>query len=308
MSRKLIYLALMISAPGFTGAMAASPQPLSKYGQIQNVDNYSSNPFWDRNGPYNQKFPTPVYVQGTDLNAADCQSIVASLVAAQCAAQNNCAGKRLSDIRPAIMLQLSRMPGHNYASACAGYIDTAFDNYMAQYSYVTPSAGTAFPSPTVANPNANAQPYKPANPYAVQLPAAPGDPWAANMIERASEMKQLQAQNGATAPKIGAAQFESTAADLSFTERMENLQAGYEPFKDKKVYTPLKIESDEDYAQRKQRLEALKAQNNTEQNNQTNPDKNPPANNGGNDNQPPSNNNSDRQKLVDAIMRAFKGN
>ena len=29
--------------------------PFSKYGQIQNVQNYSSNPFWDPSSPYNQR-------------------------------------------------------------------------------------------------------------------------------------------------------------------------------------------------------------------------------------------------------------
>ena len=87
-----------------------SPGLLSNYGQIQNVQSYSSNPFNHPDSPYNQRMPVPVYVQGTELTAADCKPVVAGLVAQQCAMMNNCAGKRVSDIRPAIMVQLSNIP------------------------------------------------------------------------------------------------------------------------------------------------------------------------------------------------------
>ncbi len=278
---------------------AAQPvSPFSSYGQIQNVQNYSSNPFWDPNGPYNQKFPSPVYAQGTDLNTGECQSVVAALIAAHCASHNNCTGLRLADVRPTIMVQLSRMPGHNYASSCAGYIDAAFDAYVSQNSYVAPSAGAMFPTGTVPNPNANAEPYKMKNPYAMQLPSAPGDPWAQNMVNRVVEMKQLQAQNGANTPKIGATGFESTAADLTFAERMENAKAGYEPFKDKTMYHKLTIESDKEAAQRRQITNANGNGGGKANNTNTNT-------NNTNKNQKPL---SDRQRIVDTIMNAFKGN
>ncbi len=258
--RVYFYHIALITAFCGSVALADGPmiiQPMSKYGQIQNAPNYSSNPFWDKNGPYNQTMPTPVYAMGTDLNAADCQSVVASLVAVQCISRNNCVGAKLSDIRPAIMVQLSRMPGHNYATSCGGFIDTAFDNYVAQYGYVTPS-GAGFPTGTVSNPNANAQPYKPVNPYERKLPTAPGDPWAADMAERATQMKQMQAQT-TPSPSVSAAVFPTTASDLSFAERMDIAQAGYAPFKDKSAYAQITVESDEKAAQRN-RFQAPAAQ------------------------------------------------
>ena len=78
--------------------------------------------------------PTPVYATGTDIETADCQQVVAQLIASVCSMANNCATHTLSDIRPTLMLQLSRMPGGNYATACAGYIDTAFDTYKNTYN------------------------------------------------------------------------------------------------------------------------------------------------------------------------------
>lgn len=242
---------------------SGQPTVMSKYGQIQNVQNYSSNPFWSPDAPYNQRMPTPVYVQGADLTAGECMSVVNSLIAAQCASRNNCLDSRISDIRPAIMLQLSRMPGHNYASSCGGYIDNAFDEYVAQYRVTTPSYGAAFPTGTVANPNINQPTYKMENPYQPRLPGAPWDPWGQEMKDRVVEMKTLQAQNGGTSDnKLAAAAFPTTIADVSFTERMENKAAGYEPYANASAYQQLNIESDEKYwAREQQRMETLKQTN-----------------------------------------------
>ena len=52
----------------------------SDYGQIQNVQNYSTNPFWSPGSPYNQRVPQPVYVQGTDLKSGECVQILGPLV------------------------------------------------------------------------------------------------------------------------------------------------------------------------------------------------------------------------------------
>ena len=38
-----------------TTSVTATTTLFSKYGQIQNVQNYSSNPFWDPSSPYNQR-------------------------------------------------------------------------------------------------------------------------------------------------------------------------------------------------------------------------------------------------------------
>ncbi|MDE6477784.1 MAG: hypothetical protein K2L94_00880, partial [Alphaproteobacteria bacterium] len=231
-----------------TSFPSGTPTVMSKYGQIQNVQNYSSNPFWSPDAPYNQRMPVPVYVQGADLNAGDCMTVVNSLIASQCASRNHCLNTQLSDVRPAIMLQLSRMPGHNYASSCAGYIDTLFADYVAQYRVTTPSGGAAFPTGTIANPNINQPTYQMANPYQPRVPGSPGDPWGQGIIDRATEMKRLQAQNGSgTSNQLAAAAFPTTIADVSFTDRMENKAAGYEPYKDASAYQALNIESDETY-------------------------------------------------------------
>ncbi|MDE6570604.1 MAG: hypothetical protein K2L95_00065 [Alphaproteobacteria bacterium] len=246
-----------------TSFPSGTPTVMSKYGQIQNVQNYSSNPFWSPDAPYNQRMPVPVYVQGADLNAGDCMTVVNSLIASQCASRNHCLNTQLSDVRPAIMLQLSRMPGHNYASSCAGYIDTLFADYVAQYRVTTPSGGAAFPTGTIANPNINQPTYQMANPYQPRVPGSPGDPWGQGIIDRATEMKRLQAQNGSgTSNQLAAAAFPTTIADVSFTERMENKAAGYEPYKDASAYQALNIESDETYwAREQQKMEFLKQTN-----------------------------------------------
>ena len=46
--------------------------------------------------------------------------------------------------------------------------------------------------------------------------------------------------------------FPNTYADLSFTERLDNSQQGYEPFKDAKAYNSINIEDEEKYWTRKQ--------------------------------------------------------
>lgn len=221
---------------------------VSKYGLIQNVQNYSSNPFWDPSGPYNQRMPQPVYANGADLNTGDCQRAVASLVASFCASNNNCIGMNISDIRPTVMTQLSKLPGHNYASACAGFIDTEFTSYKSKYSTAAPTSGyTTFPSATQANPNA-----QPTSEFKIENPYAPKPTqWMLEMLERKNELDELQSQNGAGNNKLAHADFPTTAADYSFAERMNNLTQGYAPFKDASAYQKINIESAEDYMTRR---------------------------------------------------------
>ncbi len=223
---------------------------LSQYGQIQNVQNYSSNPFWSPGSQYNQRImPSPVYVTGPAVSTSDCQTIVANLVAAQCAAQNNCNGMRVADIRPAVMLELSRLPGHNFASSCAGYIDEAFNTYVNQYANAVQP--TAFPTATAPAQQQNNE-FKINNPFAPRIPD-----WAGDMKERKTELEQLQSQNGAGAEHIAKADFPTTINDVSFTDRMENLAAGYAPYKDAKAYLSLDVESEKDAIARQ--LETLEA-------------------------------------------------
>ena len=109
----------------------AASSLFSNYGQIQNVQNYSTNPFWTpNNASYHRSFPRPVYAQGTDLDTAECTNAVQSLIAVQCMARDNCKNTPLSEIRPAIMVQLSSLPNHNYVTACSGYIDGIYEKYV----------------------------------------------------------------------------------------------------------------------------------------------------------------------------------
>lgn len=169
----------------------AAPSLFSNYGQIQNVQNYSTNPFWTPNSPYNQKLPQPVYVQGADLNAEDCINIVQPLIYVQCTARNNCQDTKLSDIRPTIMVQLSNLPGNNYVSACAGFIDGIFESYIAQNAN-TVTKQVAFPTETVPNQNIYSGNNLIQNPYKQQTPK-----WQQEIDQRAQELEELQAQNAA---------------------------------------------------------------------------------------------------------------
>ncbi len=213
--------------------------PLSKYGQIQNVQSYSSNPFYNSNSPYNQRFPKPIYAQGTELNAGECRTVADDLVAQQCAQRNNCMGLSYSDVRPAIIIQMSSMSGHNYVTACSGYIQSAFEDYMKNNS----TAGTGFPTDF---PVADVPTEKPSSELVLNNPYALKDPdWQTNRNARQKEMRDLQRENGSDDVALEATKFPTTYADLSFTQRMENDKAGYEPWKDSSAYKPIKIESDE---------------------------------------------------------------
>lgn len=164
---------------------------------------------------------------------------------------------QVADVRPAIMLELSRMPGHNYASSCAGYIDTAFDTYVKQYANVVQPS--AFPAATGAANIQQQNEFKINNPYAPKVPD-----WANDVKERAIELQQLQSQNGTGTEHIAKAAFPTTINDVSFADRMENLAAGYAPYKDAKAYNGIKVESEEkamtrrlQMAQARQQLDKL---------------------------------------------------
>ncbi len=225
-------------------------RPISQYGLIQNVQDYSSNPFWTKNSPYNQKFPQPVYVTGPELTSSDCQATVGALISSYCSLNNNCVGMMLSDVRPVVMLQLSRMPGHNYATSCAGYIDSEFDSYLATYSIAVPNGMVSFPGATVANPEYNAPEFEIQNPYERRDGTWNGEEWQRERKDRIQELKDLQAANGAGNEKIVKTEYPTTFADLSFTERMDALQSGYEPFKDASAYRGMTIESEDEYWQK----------------------------------------------------------
>ena len=236
----------------FCGLTHAADTPFSKYGVIQNVQNYSSNPYWSPNAPYNQRMPTPVYADGPDVETGDCQRVVSGLIATTCAMQNNCIESQLSDVRPTVMLQLSRIPNGNYATACAGYIDTAFDEYVQKYGNAMPTGVTAFPHATTPNAGTTESDAQIKNPYKIQLMD-----WQTDVIERKLELQELQSMNGSGNEHIERASFPTTYADLSFSERMANSAAGYESYKDKSAYKPITVESQDDYLTRQQTIQSL---------------------------------------------------
>lgn len=210
----------------------------SDYGQIQNVQNYSTNPFWSPNAPYNQqRAPQPVYVQGNNTTTDECIKILQSAVAFQCSARNNCINTALSEIRPVIIVQLSNLPGKAYGTACAGYLDSVFESYVAQFGNYAPTKQVAFPTGSnVPNPsmnnNNNAIHIK--NPYEVKTPK-----WQQEINERSRELQELQAENGAGT----ATEFPATYDDLSFGAHVSNEATGYAPYKDKSAYQTINVKS-----------------------------------------------------------------
>lgn len=153
---------------------------------------------------------------------------------------------RLSDIRPAIMLQLSKIPGGNYATACAGYLDTAFDNYQKNNKPAPAIGGASFPAPTTVNPTATTPTVFSENPYQQKTPD-----WQSEMMERKLELQQLQAANGTTAPQVRATSFPVSASDMSYEDRIANAKQGYDPYAGKSAFVQLKIEDEEDYLARR---------------------------------------------------------
>ena len=215
---------------------ATSAQPFSQYGVIQNVQNYSTNPFWNPNSPYNVRFPTPVYAKGPKIDTQECQTTVYNLVSSYCMLYNNCASLELSDVRPAVLLALSKMENGNYAASCGGYLDDIFAQYRANNTHAGPSGQVAFPDATVPNVNADGATIEFHNPFETARPE-----WAVDMKDRADELAALQAQTHPVADHIVKAAFPATYADLSFEERIKNEQAGYEPYKDKAAYQQIDI-------------------------------------------------------------------
>lgn len=204
-----------------TGASAATP--FSQYGMIQNVQNYANNPFYN-NGTAQITTPRIVYATGPALTPNDCLRTVQSIVENVCFQNNYCKTTTLADVRPKIMVQLSSLPGHNYASSCAGYIDTIYEKYQkrAIYAPTTPTT-TAFPS---------------AQKQVVQDSSVPK--WKSEYNARAAELKALQAQNPIDTT-VNDADFPTTIADLSYQERMNLMADNYADYMDAQVYVPLNV-------------------------------------------------------------------
>ncbi|GHS98396.1 hypothetical protein FACS189421_06930 [Bacteroidia bacterium] len=217
--------------------IGGSPGFLSNYGQIQNVQSYSSNPWYSPDSPYNQRFPVPIYAQGTELTAAECRSMAAQVVAQQCSMNNNCAGMRLMDIRPAIVVAMSNIDGHNYISSCGGFIDAAFNDYMAVAANFAPAAA-GFP-PAQGGASGGNQ-FEVDNPYQITHPQ-----WYQEIGERMGERIGLQKQN-ADSYKLVATQMPGTISDASFETRMQNTASGLAPYANQRAYQQHTVQSNED--------------------------------------------------------------
>ena len=226
-----------LCAAGRAYAVGTAPAILSNYGEIQSVKNYSSNPFWNKNSPYNQNFPKPIYATGADLNTGDCNRVVENLVTAYCTEHNYCRNLRIADVRPTIMVQLSQLPGHNFATSCGGYIDSTFDKFQKEYGNTS-----TVNLPNTATQNTNIQI---ANPFAQKQTA---DQKA--VTDRTAELERLQSITTPTAG-VHAEYFPKTTADLSFTDRLANTAAGYEQYKDLESYKkPNFLGEDEEFFNR----------------------------------------------------------
>jgi hypothetical protein len=198
-------------------AYGARAQPL--FGpQIQNVQDYSTSPFWHPGGPYNMQIvPTPIFVGGPQLNAAQCQVAVHSAIRTQCQFRNNCRGLRAEDIRPGVIAELASRPGANYVGACAGFINPVFDEFMRQNP-----APAGFPAPT-----------RPLAPTPQPVMAGAFGQYAQmpqHELDRLARQRQLEAlqQQTTPTPTLVAAQMPMTFDDLPFTERMALIHEGWQ--------------------------------------------------------------------------------
>lgn len=186
---------------------------------IDNVQNYSSSPFYSMDGAYNQRFPTPVYLKGPSIGAAECQMVVDSAIWTQCSFRNNCQNLTANDIRPSVILELSTRTDANYADTCKGYIDSAFGKYRQQVSGAVVS--TNFPVATRPASYNQQQIIENSLSYWNQVPE-----YEYQEKMRQYQLENMQRQTGGMAQLVPT-QMPSTFADLSFTERMEALREGW---------------------------------------------------------------------------------
>ncbi len=212
-SQKIYMLATILFV---TGASAATP--FSQYGMIQNVQNYANNPFYN-NGTAQITTPRIVYATGPALTPNDCLRTVQSIVENVCFQNNYCKTTTLADVRPKIMVQLSSLPGHNYASSCAGYIDTIYEKYQKNaLNSASVQNISSFPTAPSKQNNTNTNTY----------------------AARAAELKSLQNLNPIDTT-VNDADFPTTLRDLSITEYTNLQRDNLAEYMDKSAYTPLNI-------------------------------------------------------------------
>lgn len=244
--------------------------PFSQYGNIQPVYNYSSNPFWSPNSAYNLRMPIPVYATGPSIETETCQKLMAQLVEFYCGQLNNCVSARLSDIRPAIMVYLSRLPDGDYATSCGGYLDSAFAEYVQTRTHSIPTTVRPFPTAVMPNPDIlpddvsrSATPSKTSARSATNAAtgtrganktggaantARAGASWATGVADRRAELAALRSETERpNSGEIVTASFPKTAADMSFSETVKNEAAGYKPYQGVSAYTPIELGTMDNY-------------------------------------------------------------
>ncbi len=213
-----------------TAAHSVSFPTPSNYGTIQNVQNYSMHPYWNVDSSYNMRMvPQVIPVYGPDLSGTDCTNVITAFLPVVCATKNNCIGMNANDVKADIMVQLSQLKDNNYVTSCLGFIDSAFDSYIKNNTNnVMP---TSFPTGT------NYQEFPSANTPSIDsgLPV-----WKQEELKREAELKNLQSKT-AIDTSLKKNSMPGTIDDVEFGDRMANLKAGYEPYKDAKIYHEIDV-------------------------------------------------------------------
>lgn len=133
---------------------------------------------------------TPVVIDKMNINTEKCKSVVSGIIISECSLRNNCKDMSLMDIKPIVMVRLSKIPGGNFISACNGFIDSEFNNYL-----LSQKGGVSFPKAVKNNSNLTDFSYKSQN-------------YNSNKLTKTDMPKTIN--------------------DLSFAQRLNNKKKGYE--------------------------------------------------------------------------------
>lgn len=136
---------------------------------------------------------TPVVIDKMNINTEKCKSVVSGIIISECRIRNNCRDMSLKDIKPTVMVRLSKIPGGNFISACNGFIDSEFNNYL-----FAQKAGVSFPKTNNTN---------------------------SNLIDFNYETQNYSSK------KLTKIDMPKTINDLSFAQRLNNKKKGYEQWR-----------------------------------------------------------------------------
>ena len=136
---------------------------------------------------------TPVVIDKMNINTEKCKSVVNGIIISECSTKNNCKDMSLMDIKPTIMVRLSKIPGENFVSACNGFIDSEFNNYL-----LSQKGGVNFPKLNNIN---------------------------SNLINFNNK------ENSYNSKKLKKIDMPKTINDLSFSQKINNKKKGYEQWR-----------------------------------------------------------------------------